>query len=123
MIIESGYYNNIGVVAGAIGSRTVYVDATAIYGSDFDRAIGEENIELMEVTQTAAGSWGGNVTSTKTGITTIVKYGSFGTDKDEYTYGIYVAALNGGTHSAVRTITVEGGYIYNLIGGPCGFLK
>lgn len=119
LIIESGYYNNIGVVAGAIGSRTVYVDATAIYGSDFDRAIGEENIELMEVTQTAAGSWGGNVTSTKTGITTIVKYGSFGTDKDEYTYGIYVAALNGGTHSAVRTITVEGGYIYNLIGGPC----
>lgn len=119
MILESGYYNNLGVVAGAAGSKMMYVDATAIYGSDFDRAVGEANIELMEVYQTAAGSWGGNVTSSGTGITTIVKYGSFGTGMDEYTYGIYVGALNGGTHSAVRTITVEGGYIYNLIGGPC----
>lgn len=119
LIIESGRYNNLSVVSGGGVSNTVYVDATAIYGSDYDRAVGDANINLLEVTQTAAGSWGSNVTSSGTAISTIVKSGSFGTSKSEYSYGVYVGGLNSGTHSAVRTITVEGGYIYNLIGGPC----
>lgn len=120
LIIESGYYNTIGAVAGADANvrSGMYVDVNAIYGSDFDRAVGDANIALLEVSKTAAGTWGGNVTSSGTAVNTTIKSGSFGTRKYDYSYGVYVGGLNSGTSNAIRSAVIEGGYIYNLIGGP-----
>lgn len=47
-----------------------------------------------------------------------VKSGSFGTAKGDHTSGIYVGGRGGGTQTMARSAKVEGGYIYNLIGGP-----
>lgn len=121
LIIESGYYNNIGAVAGAVYSGgTAYVDMDAIYGSDFDRAVGDANIELLEIAQTAAGTWGTNVSSSGIAVRTTIKSGSFGTYSNaDYSYGVYAGGLSYGSRTGVFVVNVEGGYIYNLNGGPC----
>lgn len=121
LIVESGLYNSTATVNGSNSNASnCYVDATAIYGSDFDRANNGDN-SLLDVSTTAAGSWSGTIRSVNTNTVamhTIVKSGSFGTSKSDYTHGIYVGGLNGGSHYAVRAATIEGGYIYNLLGGP-----
>ncbi len=119
MIVESGYYAYISIVSGRNRSVNMYVQADAIYGSDFDRAIGSSAITNLEVRKTAAGSYGGYLYSSTYIANTVVKYGSFGTALAEYTDGIYVGGLSSGTHDGIRKITIEGGFVYNLIGGPC----
>jgi len=47
-----------------------------------------------------------------------VKSGTFGSSKYNYNTGIYVGGRNGGNHYAPSKVKVDGGYIYNLIGGP-----
>lgn len=126
LIIESGFYNDIGVVSGYGSYRTqrnVYTYANAIYGNDFDRA--NNNNSLLGIYNTAAGAWGDYIysgttsrVSTEIAIDTIVKSGGFGTGRYDYTSGIYVGGLNSGTHYAARRLTVEGGEIYNINGGP-----
>ena len=91
----------------------------AIYGSDFDRIDG--NNTSMDVYGTAAGNWGGTIHSKDDfapSLTTVVKSGTFGSSKDDYTSGIYVGGLNYGALYAPRVAIVEGGYIYNILGGP-----
>lgn len=119
LIIEEGIYNNLSLTNGSGNSSNVYVSGTGIYGCDYDR-VRKNNTEL-QVYNTAAGAWGGNIrgsSATDIALFTNVKSGSFGTSKNDYTSGIYIGGLNGGTHYATRSALVEGGYIYNLLGGP-----
>ena len=121
LMIESGFYNNTAFANGPAsgGTPTIYMEGEAIYGNDYDRASASN--DKLDVYYCASGSWGGNYyASTNTGISfdLTVKSGSFGTSKDDHTTGIYVGGRYGGTHYTSRKVTVEGGYIYNLIGGP-----
>lgn len=131
LIVESGYYNVLSVTDGTIGSYSSggwggssgardYINGTAIYGSDLDR-ISNNNLSL-NIYFCASGSWGGDIyaDNERTGIAinTIIKSGSFGTSKYDYSTGVYVGGRAGGTHYAARMSVIEGGYIYNLIGGP-----
>ena len=131
MIVESGYYQN--------GSGTGFVDNSGWFsttpthrvkglvtlGSDFDRIRTDGNDSLI-VYYCYAGSWGSNLynssSSTDTydfpAISTVVKSGSFGTNEADYAAGIYAGGRNSGSHYSLREVTVEGGYIFNLIGGP-----
>lgn len=118
LIIESGFYNSIALVNGTSGTAN-YVEVKGVYGNDFDRVSLENN--NLDIYYCAAGAWGGNINSVSnkaTAISLVVKSGSFGTGKYDYSTGIYVGGRSGGTHNALRSVTVEGGYIYNLIGGP-----
>ena len=125
LIVESGMYNSMSMVKGSSTSSTnnIYALAQAIYGNDYDRV--NENNENLEIYYTAAGSFSGRIyastnstTSTEVAMDLIVKSGSFGTGKYDYTTGIYVGGLTGGTHYAAKRAKIEGGWIYNLIGGP-----
>src|SRR5574344_153638 len=120
LIVESGSYNATGLVNGPVSSGTVYTEMQAIYGNDYDKVTNNNN--NLEIYYCACGSWGGTIysSSTQTGIaiSLTVKSGSFGTGKYDYTTGIYVGGRSYGTHYAAREAKIEGGYIYNLIGGP-----
>ena len=121
LVVESGIYNTTSATNGGISDYTnLYVDGQVIYGSDYDRIA--NNNDNLEIYFCASGSWGGKVysSSTQTGIAlhTIVKSGSFGTSEYDYSTGIYIGGRNGGTHYAAREAIIEGGDIYNLIGGP-----
>lgn len=120
LIVESGFYNNITLTNGPIStSSRTYIEAVGIYGNDYDRVLGDNN--KLEVYFDANGTWGGSFYSTDhKGILfdTIVKSGKYGTSKYDYTTGIYVGGRSYGAHFAAKRITVEGGWIYNLIGGP-----
>lgn len=126
IIIESGKYASFTLSGGAqtgTGGNNLYLNNKATYGNDYDRV--SNNLNNLIVTFCAAGSWGGRVyadtnstTSSDVSFDLTVKSGSFGTGKIDLTTGIYVGGRYGGTQYAVRKIKVEGGYIYNLIGGP-----
>ena len=120
LIVESGYYNTLLVTNGNVGtSSRVYVNGVAVYGSDYDRVNNDNS--LLTVYYCASGSWGGNVYSSATNgimMHTNVKSGEFGTSRYDYSTGIYIGGRGGGTHYAAREATIEGGWIYNLIGGP-----
>ncbi|MBE6149095.1 MAG: S-layer family protein [Firmicutes bacterium] len=120
LIVESGYYNNITLTNGPSNTnRSKYIEAIGVYGSDYDKVSKKETLDVYYVT---AGSWGaGNYyASTNTGITfdTIIKSGKFGTGKYDHTTGVYIGGRSYGTHYTSRRVKVEGGWIYNLIGGP-----
>lgn len=118
LIIESGYYNSLALVNGDDGP-TVYTEMKGVYGSDYDRVT--NNNSNLDVYYCAAGSFGGNLyasSSTAIMVDLTVKSGTFGSGKYDYTTGIYVGGQQGGTHYAIRKVTYEGGYTYNLIGGP-----
>ena len=124
-IVESGVYNNLGLTSTGgntnyIGTRNMYVDSYGTFGCDYDRVNDEDNDKLT-VVYCLSGSWYGNVHGqniTTPMLHTTVKSGQFGTNKADYAAGIYVGGRNSGSHDAPREIVVEGGYIYNLIGGP-----
>lgn len=122
-MVESGYYNAISMTAGANNfswfASTIYAEAKAVYGNDYDRAI--KNNDNLDVYYCASGSWGHNFyASTTTGITfdLTVKSGEYGSGKHDLTTGIYVGGRYGGTHYTSRRAKIEGGWIFNLIGGP-----
>ena len=121
VIVESGFYNSFSMGNGGrtSGHSTSYLEARAVYGNDYDRIRGV-NTDLI-VYYCASGAWGGNYySSSNIGITfdLVVKSGSFGTSKLDNTTGIYVGGRYGGTHYTARRAKVEGGWIYNIIGGP-----
>ena len=119
LMIESGFYNNIFLVGVNSTASNAYVNMNSVYGNDYDRITG--NNAKLDNYFIASGARGANVMSTNTydvAINSVVKSGTFGSSKSDYTTGIYIGGLTGGTHSAIRQIKVEGGSIYNLIGGP-----
>ena len=122
-IVESGFYQN-GSAVGYNSATTHRVLANVTLGSDYDRiAINNDNLIVYYC---YAGSWASNLYSTASGsdsyenpaIYSVVKSGTYGQNKSDYAAGIYVGGRSRGTHYAIREILVEGGYIYNLIGGP-----
>lgn len=118
LMVESGFYNSFALATGSSGG-TNYIEGIGVYGSDYDRV--SNNNSLLDVRHCASGSWDGTINSSNninSALTTIVKSGSFGSNKYDYATGIYVGGRNGGTHNAPRSAIIEGGYIYNLIGGP-----
>ena len=127
LMVESGWYNTITQTNGnatggiLIGSVTRYIEGQAWYGNDYDRA---KNVNTnLDVYYDVAGSFGGGTYNASTNVSiafdALVKSGSFGTQRgSDHTVGIYVGGRNAGTHNAARRIKIEGGYIYNLIGGP-----
>lgn len=121
LIVESGYYNSISSVSprGATTRYSYYVDATSIYGCDFDR-VSNVNSKLG-VNYNATTSYGGYIrggSSLQKYMTTFVKSGTFGENLDEAASGIYVGGLTGGTIYSPVELIVEGGDIYNINGGP-----
>lgn len=118
LIVESGFYNSFGLSSGS-SSGTMYINAYGTYGNDIDRV--NNNNSLLDVRHCASGSWSSNVYSesnTAVALDLTVKSGTFGSNRYDYATGIYVGGRGGGTHYAPRKVTVEGGSIYNLIGGP-----
>lgn len=120
LIVESGFYNTITLTNGPIGTTEVYASVFGIYGNDYDKV--KSTNDNLDVYFDVCGSWGGYVYSNNenTGVIfdTIVKSGRFGSSKSDHTTGIYVGGRYGGKYYAIRQIRVEGGWIYNLIGGP-----
>lgn len=120
--VESGFYNNIVLTNGPVtGNNDKYVEARGTYGNDYDKVT--ENNSNLDVSYDVAGSWGGGdyfSSSVETGVTfdTIVHSGNFGSGKYDHTTGIYIGGRSYGTHYTARRIKIEGGWIYNLIGGP-----
>ena len=119
LVIESGFYSN-GSLTEAPARQTsdnLYIQANAVYGNDYDRITG--NNSNLEVYFCASGSWAGKIYSSRvSALELTVKSGSFGTGKSDMYTGIYIGGRSYGTHNAARSVKVEGGYIYNLIGGP-----
>ena len=121
--IESGVYNTASLLLGASTSSsatTLYAEAREVYGSDYDR-VNKDNSNL-ELYFSGCASWGGNLHSSNDTLTpiavTTVKSGEFGSSKYDLATGLYVGGRYGGTHYAPRVMIIEGGYIYNVTGGP-----
>lgn len=125
-MVESGFYSSLSLTGGS-STRTVYINGEGIYGNDYDR-VNQDNTKL-DVFFCASGSWGNNVY--KSGATSIamhqlIKSGNFGSDRptstnsndSDYSYGIYVGGRSGGGNYTAREAIIEGGWVYNLIGGP-----
>lgn len=123
LIVESGFYQN-GSGVGYNSAVTHRVLSNVTLGSDYDR-ITNNNDDLI-IYYCYAGSWASNLYNSSSSsdtydipaITTIVKSGEFGSNHADYAAGIYVGGRGSGTHYALRSVLVEGGNIYNLIGGP-----
>ncbi len=120
LIIESGRYSSFAIVNGGTSSTYYdYVESRAIYGNDYDRST--KNNSNLEMYYCASGSWGGRVYASSQSAKIFdltVKSGDFGTSQYDYTTGIYVGGRSYGNHYALRAVKVEGGNIYNLLGGP-----
>ena len=124
-ILESGIYNSVSLSTGNRGSYnlSLYLNNKSVYGNDYDKVI--KNNTNLDVYFCASGSWSGIVYANTNSTTNkniafdlIVKSGTFGSSKYDLSTGIYVGGRNGGTHNSARRAKVEGGYVYNLIGGP-----
>lgn len=121
LIIESGAYNTTGIVNGGTTSNIDdYVEAKAIYGNDYDRI--SNNNDNLDVYFSAVGSWGGDIHSssdaTALAIDLTVKSGQFGRSKYDVSTGLYVGGRAYGDHYAPKRTIIEGGWIYNVNGGP-----
>ncbi len=121
--VESGFYNSASSSTGAKNqgrSSSLYTEMNAVYGNDYDKTTG--NNSNLDFYFCVSGSWYSNVHSSDddniAAFNTTVKSGTFGSSKYDLTTGIYVGGRYSGTHYAAKTAKVEGGYIYNLIGGP-----
>ena len=132
LIVESGFYQNGSGVSyattswnGNVSVPTNYVQADVTLGSDYDRINNNNNNNLI-VYYCYCGTWGSYLYNSSTAansyndpaVHTTIKSGSFGTNEEDYAAGVYVGGRASGTHYAIRSILVEGGYIFNLIGGP-----
>lgn len=123
LIVESGKYQN-GSGVGYSSADYHYVNAYVTLGNDFDRISGNNDEPRVEYCY--SGSWAStlfNSTSEsnsydKPAILTTIKSGYYGAGEADYAAGIYVGGRGAGSHYALREAVVEGGVIYNLIGGP-----
>lgn len=126
-MLETGIYNSISLSMGASTSSwndpDLYLNNKSVYGNDYDKA--KKNNTALDIYYCASGSWGGNVYANTNSSTNkdisfdlTVKSGTFGSSKYDLSTGIYVGGRYGGTHYSARKAKIEGGYIYNLIGGP-----
>jgi hypothetical protein len=120
MTIESGLYNTGTLTAGGIGyDDNEYISGKATYGNDFDRA--NTNNNNLIIYSCLAGSWGAEIygiNTTTPAMDSTYKSGSFGLNKSSNIAGTYIGGRQGGDHYAPYKGTIEGGWFYNVIGGP-----
>ena len=119
LIIESGYYNNTSVTepTNRYDYDDLYIQAEAVFGNDLDRV--REDNDNLEVYYEATASWAGNIYSDNdSAVLQVIKSGKFGTSKADMYTGVYVGGVLDGSYNAARSAKIEGGWIYNLIGGP-----
>lgn len=124
LIIESGFYNVLSLSNGSVydnyswNTSNKYIMNKSIYGSDYDRV--KKDNDKFDVSFCAAASWGGGdyYSSSNIGYDLVVKSGSFGTKKVDYSAGLYMGGRGYGEHYTSKKTKIEGGWIYNLIGGP-----
>ena len=122
-VIESGVYNTLGLVTRAGGSGSYYVNAFGVFGNDFDRVTENNSATTsnMIVRYSTSASWSSNIygrNNNDTSMQTTIKSGIYGYNKYDIYSGVYVGARAGGNLYSKRAAIIEGGYIYNLIGGP-----
>lgn len=118
-IVESGFYNNIGLTTSTSSNGTHYVLAYGTYGNDYDRVNNNNNNFIVQYC--ASGSWAGTIRSTTTStiaLNVTVKSGNIGRNNYDYAAGLYVGGRNNGNHYVVRKAIIEGGTQANVIGGP-----
>ena len=123
LIVESGFYQN-GSGVGYNSATTHRVNSYVTLGSDYDRI--DKNNSSLIVYYCYAGSWASNLYNSSSSdntydfpsITTTIKSGTFGENEEDYAAGVYVGGRGSGTHYSLRMMIVEGGEIFNLIGGP-----
>lgn len=127
--VESGIYNNIGIVGRSGTDYTYYVNAYGIMGSDFDR-VTENPLQTtttaadypdLDVKYTTSGSWSGNIygaSNTDTSIHTTIKSGRHGSNKYDCYTGMYVGSQISGNIHGLRVAVIEGGWTYTVTGGP-----
>lgn len=123
-VVESGRYNGMFSIK-TDGNATIYVDAKTIYGNDYDR-VNNDNNNLVHYYTASLSRHGqiytgdGSTTSTKTLMKQIVKSGTIGSSKNDIQTGIYAGGLGNSSSKiyGVRELIVEGGKIFNIIGGP-----
>ena len=120
LMVETGFYNALSLTNGTVDTDyTDYIEARGVYGNDYDRV--NNNNDNLDIYYCASGSWGGIYYASSNigiGFDLVVKSGKFGSSLYDYSSGIYVGGRYGGTHYSARAVNVQGGYIYNLIGGP-----
>ena len=119
MIVESGYYNFTSGIGTRNASGNFYTNGYTTFGCDLDR-INTDNDNLT-IYYTSASTWGGNIRSSNNVtnfMSTTIKSGTFGQATSESASGVYVGGLNGGNIYAPSSLTVEGGDILYLNGGP-----
>ena len=128
VIVESGTYRDLLSKGNGSQSSTA---AKFVYGSDYDRVM-VDNSKLTVRASISASKSSGDATSTSTTPSSAitVKSGTIGTaagtsgtngnTESYYTIGIYVGSWSASSNNtALRTLTVEGGVILNINGGPC----
>lgn len=116
LIVESGRYNFISLSAGDRNDSGSNLNGTGIYGSDYDRAINNNN--NLQVYYSIFSNWGTSFGSS--GFSnTIIKSGNFAYGSSDSRFGVWA----GGRNCAVAnnnmpvSLTVEGGIISSLNGG------
>lgn len=122
VIVESGFYNTMASIAP--NSGTYYAQGEVIYGSDFDRVT--NNNSNLNIRFVASTLWAGTVYSYSSSNNTAlasqvtVKSGTFGSNTYDYTAGMYALGRgsSGTTIYAPVSLTIEGGDVYNISGGP-----
>ncbi len=118
LIIESGRINSIYFTESRSGKGTLVLDAFCVMGSDLDRVKGVDT--NLDVYYSFQGNAGNNVLRTSTDHGRVydlyVKSGRYGTSKADIFTGIYVGG-RGASVFGTRALTIEGGYIYSVIGG------
>ena len=119
LIVESGFYNNIYFSESFYGAGTMYLYGLCTLGNDLDRVSG--NNDNLDVYYSFQGNAGSSLTMRgQNDIGRIydifVKSGKFGSSKSDLYTGIYVGGRGGNIYGN-RAITIEGGYVYTIIGG------
>ena len=119
IIVESGTYNTLNTVNTGGNSQRVYVDAKAIYGSDYDRVTKDnDNLDVYYNVVTSSGGYLYSNDYKNFLTSTIFKSGTFGSSESGYTTGIYATGTYGHMNYASTETFIEGGKTYNFIIGP-----
>jgi len=119
MTIESGFYDVIveSEPPERNTSDTLYIQLTGIFGNDYDRVTNNNN-NLLVSNNLNASLAGNTYSSQEIAYDTYIKSGKFGSEKFDMYSGIYVGGRTRGNHYAAKRIKIEGGWVYNVIGGP-----
>jgi len=128
VMVETGVYNYL--LTGYGDSSQVYIHGIMVYGNDYDRVSNKDNnlIVYFNALASASSSSYNNSDKTIPSSDMTIKSGMYGmryrngnfVHSDDSAYGVYVGGRST-EHSSdsLRTLTLWGGDINALNGGPC----